>query len=512
MARLQKNISLIDAHEAKLNSILESANNSDALNEQEEAIFDSVLRNRKDDEQHVANFSRTIKSLRFEDIPTKLSVFLSLAIAFNQKPVVFKSLEQALRPNEVTRLGTLLEDLYREYEWSLPHNAEDALTALGLMDDTVPNLRHNEVLYALKEAIFFIRSHYVADSITPPLKLLSDITHFVEKEQRAFNWFGLSFDIRQMIRHLLDGFGIQSDWVIQDGCAGLGLLCSELSLHNNIQPELRLETSNSILRQISLQIITLQNTPQKAQCKLNNPLAGTNAFTKGQADVVLSFPTMPYKLSEVERMTQHPFQRIHYEKNLPHYSSDALWVQYALYNLKPGGLAFLVVQEGFLRRSGYDKLVRQYLIDNNLVEMVISLNVNHARQSQYNQVCLLVLNTEALKSPNSKKDGLTFIDFRGVDDLYYEKDGSLLNLTTLPLWDNARYKHAIESLGLADIRIFKDTDEVRFNDYSLLIENYQSGPDLDDYPSLEDAVKAYKVATKNLTRCQRQINDMLSLF
>ncbi|WP_232023585.1 N-6 DNA methylase [Thiomicrorhabdus aquaedulcis] len=175
------------------------------------------------------------------------------------------------------------------------------------------------------------------------------------------------------------------------------------------------------------------------------------------------------------------------------------------------------MQEGFLRRGGYDQSVRKYLIDRSAVKLVITLNANQARQSQYNQVYLLMLVKNSARGHVNNdslfdNEGVMFIDFREIQRLYDRKGTSLLNLTTLPFWDDEKYKQMTDHFNLGSVRIFKSNHEIVMNNCNLLIGNYQDKPGQNDFPNLAQATLYYDESAKHLEQCFEEFNAVLKKF
>lgn len=58
-------------------------------------------------------------------------------------------------------------------------------------------------------------------------------------------------------------------------------------------------------------------------------------------------------------------------------SGASLWIQQALSNLNDTGKGYILLPQGLLFRGGYDAKVREYLLENELLEAVIGLSLIH---------------------------------------------------------------------------------------------------------------------------------------
>lgn len=79
------------------------------------------------------------------------------------------------------------------------------------------------------------------------------------------------------------------------------------------------------------------------------------------------------KEQQLEFKNHFPFS-VPPEADLPSTASTSLWLQHTLKQLKVGGTAYVIVNDGWLSRGGYDALVRHHLLENRMVDAVISLN------------------------------------------------------------------------------------------------------------------------------------------
>ncbi|WP_127471322.1 hypothetical protein [Thiomicrorhabdus aquaedulcis] len=356
---ISRNDQLLDPVETEFNKILNTLEDS-AYRENELDKVIGVCINPREDERHAALFSRTVAKLGFEDLATNLSVFLSLVIAYQDSSPFMTPSRRPFSNWPDSPLAMVFLEHYQKNHWPIPlHQA-----ALDDSTEVHKNIKLSpeEVLKSwnsvetLIDALNFIQREYQPEN-NWRLKLADDIRHFLDKKARAFEWYGFNQDILQMIAHILEVADVNNQSVIQDGCAGLGLLSLQLPLHNDTHPELRLETTTPIFQQITMQMAQIQALNRIVHCHTNNPLSTTELkFTAKQADVILSFPKMPYVLSRVERSIEQPFLKIRRYEILPGYASDALWVQYAWHHLKDGGIAFWPCKKGFYVAVGTTKV------------------------------------------------------------------------------------------------------------------------------------------------------------
>lgn len=167
---------------------------------------------------------------------------------------------------------------------------------------------------------------------------------------------------------------------------------------------------------------------------------------------------------------------------------DSAWPQIVLSHLNDDGTAFLIMPDGFLSQQRRDaKIVRQELINQDLIEAVISLGDLLRPYSPIN-VNLLVLH----KGKSTHRDSVLFIDGAGIDQLEDKITGWLTpeaDLTNIP--------HA---------RI--DTTTILSNDANLQPSRWTGATELFDdilnadvdwsYPTLRDSAEKLTEAVEKL--------------
>ncbi|WP_257292055.1 class I SAM-dependent DNA methyltransferase [Endozoicomonas sp. ONNA1] len=94
-----------------------------------------------------------------------------------------------------------------------------------------------------------------------------------------------------------------------------------------------------------------------------------------QADIVVMEPPFGLRFSADQRrsLAKVNYLKVPTGNTLPASAGDALWIQKAISMLKPEGKAYLLLPQGWLFRGGYDAKVRDYLLENGLVEAIIGL-------------------------------------------------------------------------------------------------------------------------------------------
>jgi hypothetical protein len=472
-------------------------------------------------------FYNVINELAMPDLKSKLSLFLGIAtLSFFHKDQV-DSVRFHIQQDQSAKTAEHLLNLYQRYQWKTPITADKPELAFNL---SLPSPRYGmkSPLVSLNQALLFLAQHYAdSEGLT---RFYDDLIQFLGRNPEPSDLFDISEQIRRLICLLIVGYDMDevstaTNQPIQlvDGCAGLGLLTLEQPEPFTIPPIRQLEMTDPVLETLAQQLTlfktqiiqaeeaskpspdkpgtpdlpnhTTDANPLRLHTQLNNPLSGRVGAHAQPADIYLSFPKMPYALDDTERQPTHRFGMVHYDKPIPKYASDAIWVQYALHRIKDEGIGFLLVQDGFLRRSGYDSHLRQLLVNNQWVDFVISLHPDHARQSQYNQVSLLVLNKRKQKIDNHQVRLLYLREYKNLYHSNWHGD-DVLNLCLCPFWDERDYGHAEFSFDMdADaMHQHLDIDQLKNNDYNLSFEHYLSKKRSQDYPNRQDTETAYREA------------------
>ncbi|GAD78623.1 N-6 DNA methylase [Vibrio ezurae] len=159
-----------------------------------------------------------------------------------------------------------------------------------------------------------------------------------------------------------------SDSSLYDGACGLARIAS--SSNSNA---LYLEEKNQSTYLTAYRLLTLED---KHFSLVNTDSLLEPAFDQEKLfDVVIIEPPMAQKFNADERrmLAEAPFISVPVGKAVSANSGDSLWVQQAISNLNETGKGYIVLPQGILFRGGYDAKVREYLLENELLEAVIGL-------------------------------------------------------------------------------------------------------------------------------------------
>ena len=252
----------------------------------------------------------------------------------------------------------------------------------------IVNSGHAKQLNMLIEAGQMLREAHPAEVCEAPnhyridVKVLNQVVSFIAE---ITNFGQLAKVLRDLSAQALGKFGASSanqnmesvfsalvgdcnEKSLYDGACGLARVASSLN-----PSALYLEEINHNTYLSAYRLLTLENR--------HFHLANTNsllepAFGQEQKfDVVVMEPPMSQKFSADERrmLIAAPFIAVPVGNAVSANAGDSLWIQQAISHLNESGKAYILLPQGILFRGGYDASVREYLLENELLEAVIGL-------------------------------------------------------------------------------------------------------------------------------------------
>lgn len=252
----------------------------------------------------------------------------------------------------------------------------------------IVNSGHAKQLNMLIEAGQMLREAHPAEVCEAPnhyridVKVLNQAVSFIAE---ITNFGQLAKVLRDLSAQALGKFGASSaNQNMESIFSALVGDCNEKSLYDgacglvrvasNLNPSaLYLEEINRSTYLSAYRLLTLENR--------HFHLANTNsllepAFGQEQKfDVVVMEPPMSQKFSADERrmLIAAPFIAVPVGNAVSANAGDSLWIQQAISHLNESGKAYILLPQGILFRGGYDASVREYLLENELLEAVIGL-------------------------------------------------------------------------------------------------------------------------------------------
>jgi type I restriction enzyme M protein len=240
-----------------------------------------------------------------------------------------------------------------------------------------------------------------------------------------------------------------------DAAAGLAAVVCGLP-----ENQLLLQEVNQQAWQLGSRLLQLQN--KDFQYFLGNAFTH-QPYGKACADVVVMTPPMGLKLhgDVLEQLRQAEFV-LHdaLNANIPMTGADSLWVQLALYSMKPTGKAYLLIAPGWLFRGGYDAALREYLVEHELIEAIVQLPVGFLSSTKVAPVLLVLNKTKAKGKPVNLVDASEIGQVSGKNLQFSNEDAQLVaRLSRGELPDNNHYKAVY-------------LPEIRDNDINLSVSRY----------------------------------------
>ncbi|NPA72869.1 MAG: N-6 DNA methylase [Gammaproteobacteria bacterium] len=415
----------------------------------------------------------------------KMGLFVTLVCLYNEQLELFIKLKELASNEERLAIHHLLIDFEIEKGWQAD-KSDDSLQKIDLFNDVLTYL---SPLRRLSDAIQFIYTQKLKG------RIYSTLVAIISADHKLFEFQMFDFDTEELIIDLMEAYGFKPDLTFRDSAAGCGISANRLTAGGATNKgRVILEEQNPDLCLLAKKLAYLDNPHNRPACFTHNALLGDYPNSVEQADFYVTFPKIPHPLNHVERNARPSFLVIPHTGELSRNASDALWVQHALSAIKEGGMAFITVQDGFLRRPGYDHSLRQYLIENRLVEAVITLNESHAKTSQYNSVSLIILN----KEPKQLEETVRFFDIRHVNPHNFANALEDSSLSKVYLMDGFSYECFVEIGEILDIRFDVSYKDLIKNNYSLLLQDYKKDENRGEVISVTEETEAYQLSLKQL--------------
>lgn len=185
----------------------------------------------------------------------------------------------------------------------------------------------------------------------------------------------------------------------------------------------------------------------------------------------------------------------------PKSKADFAFVLHALSYLSGKGRAAIVCFPGIFYRGGAEKKIREYLIDNNFVETVISLSPNLFYGTSI-AVNILVLSKH--KTDNKTQ----FIDVSGEEFFKKETNNNVLTDThieeIMKMFDSKEdIKHVAKSV---------EYDEIVKNDYILSVSSYVEAKDTREVIDIDELNVEIKTTVEKIDKLRSEIDEIIEVI
>src|SRR5690554_4708627 len=221
---------------------------------------------------------------------------------------------------------------------------------------------------------------------------------------------------------------------VLDPAGSIGNLLASLSKANTELQEINADTAT-----IGRMLASIENKSMTVH--IGNSLVEPR-FKDANADYVVMTPPLGLRFGreQIDKIKSAPYLLSQESQStIPMTAGDSLWLQLALWALKDRGKGYVFLPKGWLFRGGYDAQVREYFIENELIDAVVQLPskfFNHTGIAP----ALIILNKAKKKgTPVRFIDAEATQDDAGIDNiLSAEHIADIVQLITTTATDDPR--------------------------------------------------------------------------
>ena len=180
----------------------------------------------------------------------------------------------------------------------------------------------------------------------------------------------------------------------------------------------------------------------------------------------------------------------------PRSSADFAFITQVVESLNETGKAVMIVPSGVLFRESREGDIRKQLIEENLVETVISLPGNMLYGTAL-PVNIVIFNKQ------KKTNDIFFMNATS----FVEKNRTLNTLSEQSIKEIGQLYHTRKER--AEVSKLVSLEQVRENRYNLMVERYVTKKEVHEVFDLESLREEHKTLTKKLTEIQTQLEEIL---
>lgn len=180
----------------------------------------------------------------------------------------------------------------------------------------------------------------------------------------------------------------------------------------------------------------------------------------------------------------------------PRSSADFAFITQVVESLNETGKAVMIVPSGVLFRESREGDIRKQLIEENLVETVISLPGNMLYGTAL-PVNIVIFNKQ------KKTNDIFFMNATS----FVEKNRTLNTLSEQSIKEIGQLYHTRKER--AEVSKLLSLEQVRENRYNLMVERYVTKKEVHEVFDLESLREEHKTLTKKLTEIQTQLEEIL---
>ena len=245
-----------------------------------------------------------------------------------------------------------------------------------------------------------------------------------------------------------------SDKVL-DPAGGIGNLLAALPKANA-----ELQEVNSDTATICRMLASIENKSMTIHDGNSLVLPG---FKEASADYVVMTPPLGLRFGreQIDKVKSAPYLLSQESQStIPMTAGDSLWLQLALWALNDTGKGYIFLPKGWLFRGGYDAQVREYFIENELIDAVVQLPSKFFNHTAIAPVLIILNKAKKKGTPVRFIDAEATQDDAGIDyHLSVEHIADIVRLITTAETDDPRVTE-------------KYAPEIREQDMSLAVNRY----------------------------------------
>lgn len=286
-----------------------------------------------------------------------------------------------------------------------------------------------------------------------------------------------------------------SNKTLYDGACGLARIASSLNAEKLYLEEINYSTWITAYR-----LLTLED--KNFELIASNSLLASGFEYQQQFDLVVMEPpfSLKFGVDDRRRLAEAPFITVATGKTASANSGDSLWMQQTLSNLNDAGKGYILLPQGLLFRGGYDAKVREYLLENELLEAIIGLPASILDTAAIPPVILVLNKNKPVGSP------VIFVDASEIgtptkNSIKISKDDASLiaNLAEGKFPEDKRYKAVF-------------IPEIREKNNELNISKYIARTiEIKELNMNEELIKL-KHFESNFTQSQKKLTALLSKY
>ena len=404
-----------------------------------------------------------------------LDALTLLALVAKQAPEDFMAIYNTGANHQRDELQNLVRKLA---DGAIAHVYEQ--TQIG----RVPPNVWQKLIYFIKENMGYL--HELAGAIR---ESLCAITPATAPE------IGSSESVKNLFTALV---GDISNKAFYDGSAGLAAIAVA------VQPQkMYLEEINASTWAISYRLLLLQNI---APSFSNGDSLINSAYPELKVDVAAMQPPFGYRLSNehLERLVTNKMLAVDAGKKLPTSAGDVVWIQQALGKINAQGKAYVLLPQGWLFRGGYDAKVRDYLLDEDLIESIVALPEGLLHSTAI-PTSILVLN-----KAKQKGNPIHFVDASGLG----KKDKRLTVLSTAEIEKiaslakgKAENSPLYKAVYIPEIR----RQSAKGDGNNLSVSQFFISETHFELPSVEEELAKLKKCQTEFKQAQAKLNRLLNI-